>query len=128
MLQAADMRAIKVQRSRVNHDTYRAIYDMCAASVQTRAQRGDTEVYFQIPSIVPGRPAYNVSHAMRYVVNKLTRGGFTVTQAHEQVVYVSWAPEPRVHTQPESPKGPESPKKGPTVNERLTALKAKYNT
>lgn len=93
---ASDMYAIRVQKSMVNRETYRDIYARVNERIKTHGTMGATDLVVKIPAYIPGRPVYDVSHAVRYVIEKLKLAGFEARGYTEpDTVYVSWkAPPP----------------------------------
>lgn len=124
MILADEVRQIRVDRARVNHETYKSIYDTVATRIRNRALRGDSSAVIQVPGMVPGRPVYDIMHASRYVRDKLRAGGFGVSgDIHAGVLTVDWQshgqsraknPKKRTKKKAEPPKLP---------SERLAALK-----
>ncbi len=108
-----DLHAMRHARASVNHETYKMMLRQLYDRVRARAANKFTDLVFQVPPLVPGRPLYTVSHASRYLSEKMRRGGFDVSvdAPHPDVhtLYVSWArglrkppppPPPRKHAQP----------------------------
>lgn len=113
MVTAADMHAIRVQKSRVNHETYKEIYGRVSERIKVHGNMGARDIVLKIPSYVAGRPLYDVTHATRYVVEKLKLAGFEVRAQSDDTVYVSWK------RPPPAPKKP--PRPSPPTNQPVTA-------
>jgi hypothetical protein len=81
-----------LERAKVNHDTYRYIYDLCASQIRRQNDAGNTQTIYTIPAFVIGRTPYTHSHAIRYTVEKLERGGFHVTPDPEcpAMILIDW--------------------------------------
>lgn len=93
MLTVDDLRQQREDRSRVNHETYKRLFNQLTDRVRARAQNRGTSLVWLVPPFVLGRPLYNPAHAARYISEKLERGGFTVHEAHGEgvhVLYVTW--------------------------------------
>lgn len=88
MLTVADLHREREARARVNHETYKQLHAQVQDRIRARAANKAVSLTWQVPPFVPGRPVYTVSHAARYVSDKLRRGGFDVTVI---------APQPDVH-------------------------------
>jgi hypothetical protein len=106
-LTVADLQRDREARARVNHETYKQLLRQVQDRIRARSQNKATAIAWQVPPFVPGRPVYTVSHASRYVSEKLRRGGFEVSvaapQADVHMLFVSWsarAPSPRKATRP----------------------------
>lgn len=82
------------ERGRVNHETYQQILGLCYAAIRSSNERRLFFARFLVPSSVPGRPSYKLSHAVFYVRAKLVRGGFSVAEVHphSQLLHVQWTP------------------------------------
>lgn len=86
----------RVRRARANHETYRTMYAAAATHVQrvSAALPKCTETLVQVPAFVTGRPPFDHTHAIRYVSDKLRRGGFSVEEDARfkaGTLRVSWA-------------------------------------
>lgn len=78
MLTAAEVRKIRQDRAKTNHETYKGIVETAYSRIKARANQNATCVTFVVPAFVPGRPVFAHGHAIRYVTEKLQRGGFRV--------------------------------------------------
>lgn len=96
VLTAAEVRASNRERSNVNHATYKLIYGrMCIAVREfTRLHPRETTYFYAIPPIVLGRPLYDVTHAVRYVVEKSARHGFRTQVFGDAGIMLDWTPTP----------------------------------
>jgi len=86
------------ERATVNHATYKQLLGQVQDRLRIRATNNFTDLLWPVPPLVPGRPVYKVSHAARYITDKLRRGGFEVTTAAPEkdvhVLYITWSPVP----------------------------------
>lgn len=133
MVTAADMHAIRVQKSRVNHETYKEIYARASERIKVHGNMGATDVVLKIPSYVAGRPVYDVTHATRYVVEKLKLAGFEARAQSGDTVYASWKhPPPAPKKPPRPPPQPQTATTGITTPadtaRRLDFLKMKLKS
>lgn len=95
----SDVQQIRVKRGRVNHETYRQLYASLHDRIKRRAAANGTNLTYQVPPFVIGRPVYTPSHAVRYVSDKLRRGGFGVTVlADGMTLFIDWTPRPATLT------------------------------
>lgn len=97
MLTVADLQRQRQARSAVNHETYRQLWAQLQDRLRARADNNFTDLTWQVPPLVPGRPVYKPSHAARYLRDKLRLGGFDVTPFAADdvhVLYVSWKAVP----------------------------------
>lgn len=98
MLTVSELQQQRQARARVNHETYKQLLRQVQDRLRARAANNATDLLWQVPPLVPGRPVYKASHAARYVRDKLRLGGFevTVTQvsADVQVLYITWSALP----------------------------------
>lgn len=99
MLTVAELQRERQARAQVNHETYKQLWRQAQDRIRARADNKGTDLAWQVPPLVPGRPVYAAAHAARYVSDKLRRGGFEVTvaapQPDVQVLYISWKETPR---------------------------------
>ena len=98
ILTAAEVRASNRERSSVNHATYKIIYGrMCTAIREfTRLHPRETTYFFALPPIILGRPLYDVTHAVRYCVEKSARHGFRTQIIGDAGILLDWTPAPVV--------------------------------
>ena len=114
MLTVAELHRQRQARAQVNHETYKQLWRQAQDRIRARADNKATDLVWQVPPLVPGRPVYAASHAARYVSDKLRRGGFEVTitspQPDVQVLYIDWKPKPA----PRPPPAPAAPRRRTT--------------
>ncbi len=130
MVTAAEMHAIRVEKSRVNHDTYKEIYARASEKIKVHGTMGARDILVKIPSYVAGRPVYDVTHATRYVVEKFKLAGFEARAQSEDVVYVSWKNPPPSPRRPaaQTPPPPPAPATPADTARRLEFLKMKLKS
>lgn len=99
MVTADEARQLRQKKGVVNHETYKMIYAKIQNRITYAASKGYTKTDYVIPSIIPGRPMFSVSHAIRYVRDKLRYNGFEVTELpHSDTIRIDWGPPQ--HTPP----------------------------
>lgn len=89
LLKIEDLTHDDIERHRINHETYRIIYDKCVDAIKVRNTAGFSWLKFTVTSYIPGRPLYKFEHAKRYVAEKLKRGGFLVEEFEGDLV-ICW--------------------------------------
>ena len=94
LLTADEVNGVRARRASVNHETYKVILQRVYDRIRHQAAMNRSDLAYALPAIVPGRPVYDATHAMRYVTDKLRLGGFEV-ETDGPTVYVSWKPAPR---------------------------------
>ena len=109
---AEHMYGIRLERSKVNHETYKMIYHQITRRIETHGRMGSMHLDAKIPHYVTGRPIYDVMHAARYVAEKLRFAGFS-THVHredpdEYFVRISWKTPPPPPPPKKTPKAPSS--------------------
>lgn len=134
MLTVQELHRQRRARAEVNHETYKQLWRQVQARIRARADNRGTDLLWQVPPLVPGRPVYAVSHAARYVADKLRHGGFSVTVAAPQpdvhVLHIDWKRPP-----PPPPSAPPRPAARPAAtttlddaSHTLERLKARLRT
>ena len=112
MVTAADMRRMREDRSKVNHDTYKTIYHQITRRIEMHGRMGELDLTAKVPHYVPGRPIYDVSHATRYVTEKLRIAGFDATSYGDATgdffVRISWKSAPKPSARPPGPPPPKN--------------------
>jgi hypothetical protein len=137
MVTAEEARRLRVNKGAVNHETYKEIYRKVSGRITAAASRGETSLEYRVPPLIPGRPMYNITHAVRYNVDKLRHNGFEVLP-DDDILYVNWktdtAPppaktkkkQPPQLQQPPQPPAPSSGfKSSASISAKLQELKHK---
>lgn len=123
-----------LEKAKVNHETYRYIYDLCASQIRRQNDAGNTQTVYTIPAFVIGRTPYTHSHAIRYTVEKLQRGGFRVTPDPEcpALILIDWDRQTREKKKESStkkkkpkPKKPDRTKIEEPLSVRIARLQSK---
>jgi hypothetical protein len=134
MVTAEEARRLRVTKGSVNHETYKSIYAKIQNRIKVAAARGDTSIQYRIPPLVPGRPIYDITHALRYNRDKLKLAGFRVVDT-DDVLDIDWRivaaekkmPPPRQKAK----KPPETSSSGfgtsAGISSKLADLKKKLN-
>lgn len=139
MVTADEARRLRVNKSSINHQTYKEIYGKITNRIKAAAAQGQTHLEYRIPPFVPGRPLYDVTHAARYASEKMTISGFRV-RVHGEILSIDWRPEPAKRPRVRDGKAPAvraRPKKevglprqfgsSAGISQKLDDLKAKLN-
>ena len=111
MLTVDELQRQREARARVNHETYKGLFNQVSDRVRSRAQNRGTSLVWTVPPFVMGRPLYNPSHAARYVAEKLRRGGFAVEEIDGPALCISWSwsRQRTPHTPHATPDPPDPP-------------------
>src|SRR5210317_1716370 len=89
MLKLSDLEAKDKERAKRNHETYKMIYSKVSTLITTQHETGNSSLVYDVPAFVLGRPMFNHGHAVRYVRDKLLKGGFKVDEMG-CTLHVSW--------------------------------------
>jgi hypothetical protein len=125
MVTADEARRIRVRKGSVNHETYKGIYETISKRITAAAQRGETSIEYRIPPLVPGRPIYDIKHAIRYNHDKLRHAGFAV-DTHDDLLKIDWKPPPPPPKKDK--KHPTEPKPKPKPKTTTTKTTTKLST
>lgn len=92
MLTVESLRQKRLERARINHETYKLLYGMCATKINdlNKLKPPVTSFIWNVPPIYPGRPLYDQQHALRYIRDKLLHGGFSITQRPPSQLDIRW--------------------------------------
>ena len=91
MLRLDELQARDRARSQENHKTYKMLYEKCANHVRRRHALGYRKTLWTVDSIVIGRPVFTYEHALRYIVEKLRKGGFDAyIDRDTYAIVISW--------------------------------------
>ena len=128
MVTADEARQLRVSKGAVNHETYKEIYSKLSNRIKLAAGRGETSLEYHVPPLIPGRPMYDISHAVRYNADKLRHAGFAV-DIDADLLRVDWtAPAPVPKEKPKQkkqPPPPPPPSKPLAISQKLQELKNK---
>ena len=132
---ASELHAVRLEKGRVNHATYKMVYGQIEERIRRVARMKATDLTTKVPCHVPGRPVFDVSHAARYVVEKLRLAGFEADARPAEdgnvFVWVSWktAPPPPKKKKAKPEKKPPAPRplviSHVDVSKRLDMLKSR---
>jgi len=135
LLTADEVNGVRARRASVNHETYKVILQRVYDRIRHQAAMNRSDLAYAVPAIVPGRPVYDATHALRYVTEKLRLGGFEVA-TDGPMVYVSWKPArtatatTTTHKKPSKPKQHKASAAKPSpgdLSRRLEILKYKLD-
>lgn len=132
MISVAHLATRDSRRIEYNHATYKQLYEQCAAHIRRVHASGTHETVWNVPAFVLGRSPYDVTHAVRYVRDKLQRGGFDVHVCGTTVLQIQWHAQIRkqlhrlVAAKPKAPPTPKKKVEKRAVRESLERLKIKY--
>ena len=116
-MNAAEAQRIRLERGRVNHKTYRMIFDQIRRKIRAQAAMKETSLTTKVPLHVPGRPPFDHSHAIRYVCEKLRLGKYDVQTYHTPngcYIEVSWkAAKPAPRPSRTTPRPARTPRPAP---------------
>ena len=130
-MRVEEIHAMQHERSRVNHDTYKHIFQECCERIRRRAGMpgGLRSIEFRVPPMVWGRPPFKHHHAVRYVCEKLRMRKFDVEAPPGMAtLVVSWPPPPPPPTPKKQPAKKDAKKAAAAkpLSVRLEALRKKF--
>jgi len=88
-----DVKKIVTEKSQTNRETYRELLGLCERKIRHTISfdKRAKGVTFVLPPFIIGKPVYNKDHAVRYIVEKLIRGGFQATARNENhSILIEW--------------------------------------
>ena len=90
MLKASDL--AKTHKDKLNKDkqTYKELLNECYSRIKNRNAQNVYNCIYTIPIIAMGKPLYNASDAMEYILTKLKKGGFSARALRGTTIYVEW--------------------------------------
>lgn len=116
------------ERAEINHQTYKHIYELCTNQVRRQHSTGNTCTIFTVPTFVVGRTPFTHAHAIGYIVTKLERGGFRVTEDRDSfpgVLLIDWGRHP---SEKEDPKPKTRETKPPSTTKKTREKKVPPRT
>lgn len=93
MITTRDIQNSRLKRAKINHTTYKMLYNMLATKIRS-LQDVYPPVYettWKMPYMITGRPLFQHARALNYIRDKLAYGGFHVRiDEQDMLVHVSW--------------------------------------
>ena len=86
---------IKNKKDKNKHTIFNEIILKCHKKIKTTAQNGGLCMFFEIPYFIIGKPLYNVSDCVEYIVDAMKKNGFFVSilsPPNTNILYISWKP------------------------------------
>jgi hypothetical protein len=76
-----DVHAFEHERAKQNHQTYKLIFEACCKRIRHQAAIPNAPRWmdYRVPGVVWDRPPFKHHHAVRYLVEKFNKRGFTAT-------------------------------------------------
>ena len=104
-MRVEDVHAIQLERAKVNHATYKKLFEACCSRIKALAKlpRSPTGMVHHVPVFLWGHPPYKHAHAVRYVREKLARNGFDVTETGPGALYIRWGAPKKLPPPPPPP-------------------------
>ena len=112
----------KTQREREKRrlKIYETIAVRCLKHIKASALNEDVFCFFQMPEYIPGKPLYNMTECVLFIVNLLHDKGFSARYVDPFLIYISWSlPKPTLKLLEPPPKQEEN-------SEVLNSLNLKY--
>lgn len=69
---------------------YERVFNMCKKEIIYKDKIGYKSFLFIPPSKISGEPDYEISDCLRYIIDKLRKGGFTVFYKHPAKILIIW--------------------------------------
>lgn len=91
MLTVHELSKPNIERAHKNHETYKMLYGTCVQHIKRKHAAECTTTIYTVPEFVLGRPTYQHTHAVRYVSEKLRRGGFDVHTGENGILTIDWS-------------------------------------
>ena len=89
-LKVEDLKQIQKERHKLNKKIYKNILKDVEEKIKSKNNIGLTRSFITIPYIKIGYPIYNITHAMMYVIKKLTQQGFQIGNIYENKILILW--------------------------------------
>ena len=89
-LNANDLKPVSNDKHKNNRLIYKSILEDCEKRIKYYNSLGLNEGVVKIPYMKIGLPLYNTTHAMMYVIMKLSKQNFKIGYIYENTIHVSW--------------------------------------
>ena len=93
MLSVRELLVRDDNRAREHHESYKILYHKAANHIRRRNILGFKSTVWTVDSFIPGRRPFEYTHAVRYVCEKLRKGGFEAFVDEQTLaIVVDWSP------------------------------------
>jgi len=89
-LNANDLKPISQDKHKNNRILYKSLLEDCEKRIKHFNSLGLNEGIIKIPYMKLGYPLFNMTHAIMYIIRKLTKQSFKIGYIYENTMHVSW--------------------------------------
>jgi len=89
-LKANSLDNVSENRHKANKKIYKQLLLTCEKKIENQNSLGNSFTILTIPSFQAGLPLYNITHAIMYIIRKLSQNGFTINGVYNNCVMLSW--------------------------------------
>jgi hypothetical protein len=72
---------------------YETILNLIYNRIETAIQFGQIYCMYQIPEVIPGKPLFNMTQCVLYIIHHFKQGGFEARYSHPYTLLIQW-PQP----------------------------------
>ena len=109
MLSVRELLVRDDNRAREHHESYKILYEKTANHIRRRNILGFKSTVWTVDSFIPGRRPFEYTHAVRYVCEKLRKGGFEAFVDEQTLaIVVDWSPTAQARTKKKTKKTNDS--------------------
>ena len=90
-----ELYSMKENKERKKIEYYNTILTKCHDKIRNTAKLGGTNIFYEIPYYVYGKPLYKIKDCINYVVDALRKNGLYVQilpEPNANMIYISWDP------------------------------------
>jgi hypothetical protein len=93
MLRINEIHAVENEKKKIRKAIYKEIYATFSRKVKHSVEMGHKFVLLTIPQFVYGQPTFDRGKAYTYIKKQFENGGFSIANAGEYTMYLSWSKE-----------------------------------
>lgn len=112
LLTVNEIQGMVKEKAERNKETYKQLLQMCYNKIKRAVDkdRRTKSLTFVLPPFLLGQPLYNMAHAVRYIIEKLERGGFTASPVLQNGIFIEWGKKPdKPKKKSKKPRAEEAP-------------------
>lgn len=90
MVKAEDIIKDQKNREDIRKKTYKKILERIFNKIKLTSSTNLKGCWYQVPEFLLGLPIYKLDECKKYLIRKLKKNGFKITELENNIIYISW--------------------------------------
>lgn len=90
MLNVFELNRHRDEKEVRKYETYRKILEKVHFKIQQNSKKGISFCFYNLPTYLPGLPAYDIQKCAEYIIERLKKIGIIVLYFHPNAIYATW--------------------------------------